>query len=152
LEKPENHGGLPDFVQRPLDREYTARVVPLIQERVKLLPEARDMMEFFYLPAGLEIDPNLLVGKRFAEDRSTAQLLLQEALVACEQVKSWDHEALLDALTAVAEQHGVKRGDLLSMVRIAVTGRTVAPPLTESMEIIGRDRCLLRLKDAVNAL
>jgi glutamyl-tRNA synthetase len=152
LEKPESDGGLPGLVKRPLDPEYTARIVPLIQERVKLLPEARDMMEFFYLPAGVEIDPNLLLGKRFAEDRSMAQLLLQEALVACERVESWDHEALLDALTAVAEEHGIKRGDLLGMVRIAVTGRTVAPPLTESIEIIGRERCLLRLKDAVNAL
>lgn len=152
LEKPESEGGLPSSVSRPLDVAYTARIVPLIQERVKLLPEARDMMEFFYLPAGVEPDPSMLLGKKFAENRSLAQLLLQEAVVACEQVEAWEHDALLAVLTEVGERHEVKRGDILGMIRIAVTGRSVAPPLTESMEILGRERCVLRLQDAVNAL
>jgi glutamyl-tRNA synthetase len=119
---------------------------------VKLLPEARDMMEFFYRPAGVEPDPQLLLGKRFADDRSQAQLLLQEAVVACEGVEHWESDAILAALDDVRTRNEVKRGDFLGMVRIAISGRTVAPPLTESMEIIGRDRCVLRLKDALNAL
>jgi glutamyl-tRNA synthetase len=110
------------------------------------------MMAFFYLPAGVDPDPHLLLGKRFADDRSKAQLVLQEAIVACEQVGDWKHEAILAALDEVGSRNEVKRGDFLGMVRIAVTGRSVAPPLTESMEILGRERCVLRLRDAVNAL
>lgn len=152
LEKPEDEGGLPDHIARPLDLEYTARIVPLIQERVKLLPEARDMMAFFYLPAGVEPDPALLLGKKFADDRTLARLLLQEAIVAVEQADPFGHETLLATLTEVGERHGVKRGDILGMVRIAITGRSVAPPLTESMEILGRERCILRLREALNAI
>ncbi|MGE0059127.1 MAG: glutamate--tRNA ligase [Dehalococcoidia bacterium] len=152
LEKPEANGGLPDTIARPLDLEYTARIIPYIRERVKLLPEARDMMEFFYHPAGIEPDPQLLLGKRFADDHSRAQLVLQEAIVACERVEEWKHEAILEALDGVATYNEIKRGDFLGMIRIAITGRSVAPPLTESMEILGRDRCVLRLREAVNAL
>lgn len=152
LEKPESAGGLPDEIERPLDLDYTARIVPLVRERVKLLPEARDMMEFFYRPAGIDPDPHLLLGKRFAEDRSLAQLVLQEAIVACEQVEIWEHEAILAALDGVGNRNNLKRGDFLGMIRIAVTGRSVAPPLTESMELLGRERCVLRLRDALNAI
>jgi glutamyl-tRNA synthetase len=152
LEKPEDRGGLPETIARPLDLEYTARIVPYVRERVKLLPEARDMMEFFYHPAGIEPDPQLLLGKRFAENRSLAQLVLQEAVVACEQLEEWKSEAILAALDAVAQHNEVKRGDFLGLIRIAITGRPVSPPLQESMEILGRERCVLRLRDAVNAL
>jgi glutamyl-tRNA synthetase len=152
LEKPEERGGLPETIARPLDLEYTARIVPYVRERVKLLPEARDMMEFFYHPAGIDPDPQLLLGKRFAENRSLAQLVLQEAVVACEQLEEWKSEAILAALDAVAQHNEVKRGDFLGMIRIAITGRPVSPPLQESMEILGRERCVLRLRDAVNAL
>jgi glutamyl-tRNA synthetase len=152
LEKPEDRGGLPDTIARPLDLDYTVQIVPLVRERVKLLPEARDMMEFFYHPAGIEPDPQLLLGKRFAENRSLAQLVLQEGIVACEQLETWENDAILETLSAVAEHSELKRGDYLGMIRVAITGRTVSPPLTESMVILGRDRCILRLRDALNAL
>ena len=110
------------------------------------------MMEFFYHSAGIEPDPQLLLGKRFADNRSLAQTLLQEAVVVCERIEIWENQAILDGLSALAEHSEVKRGDFLGMVRIAVTGRSVSPPLTESMEILGRERCVLRLREAVNAL
>jgi glutamyl-tRNA synthetase len=78
--------------------------------------------------------------------------VLQEGIVACEQLETWENDAILETLSAVAEHSELKRGDYLGMIRVAITGRTVSPPLTESMVILGRDRCILRLRDALNAL
>ncbi len=152
LEKPESDGGLPPQVARPIDLEYTTRITPLVQERVKLLPEARDMLEFFFLPGDVEPDPEMLLGKAFADDRTGAVQLLSEALVTVEQTENWDHDSIESTLRALAENQGVKARDLFTLLRIAVTGRTVAPPLFESMELVGQERCVYRLRAAVNAL
>jgi glutamyl-tRNA synthetase len=152
LEKPEDEGGLSARVSRPLDFEYTLSFVPLVKERVKLLSKAREMVDFFYIPDGLDLDPDELLGKPFANDRPRAAALLSEVLVLSEQAPDWTSDALLEGYRALAERLGVKFGDLAGMIRVAITGRRVSPPLTESMEILGRDVCVLRLRDAVQTL
>lgn len=152
LERPEEEGGLPSQVKRPIDGEYTARIVPLVKERVKLLSEARDMMSFFYLPDGVEVDEELMLGKAFRNDRARAGLLLNEALVRAETVDEWIAEKLEAAFRALAEELGVKAGDLFWLIRVATTGRGVSPPLFETMELIGRERCLNRLRTASHLL
>jgi glutamyl-tRNA synthetase len=152
LEKPQDEGGLPGSVPRPLDAAYTQQIIPLVRERVKLLPEARDMMAFFYMPAEIEYDIELLLGKAFREDRQRAALLLNEALVLAESDVAWEHEALEAAYRELATKHEVRAGDLFMLMRVAVTGRSVAPPLFETMVILGRERVVLRLRDAVGRL
>jgi glutamyl-tRNA synthetase len=152
LERPHDQGGLSPAVQRPLDSAYTARILPLVRERVRLLAEARDMMEFFYLPDGVEPDEDLLLGKAFAADRPRAALVLSSALAEADRLEDWEASRLEAAFRSLAEALALKPGDLFMLLRVAVTGRTVAPPLFETMEIIGRERCLLRLRNAVHRL
>jgi glutamyl-tRNA synthetase len=152
LEKPEADGGLPDQVQRPIDFDYTVRIVPLISERVKLLTEAKDMMAFFYLAGSIEPDVDLMLGKAFKDDRRRAALLLSEALVAAEKVEVWEHEVLEEAFRDLAQGLEVRAGDLFMLMRVAITGRAVAPPLFETMAIIGKERCVQRLREAVALL
>jgi glutamyl-tRNA synthetase len=152
LEKPPERGGLPSSVARPLDLDYTLRVLPLVRERVKLLSEARDMMAFFYLPDGVDPDPDVLAGKAFANDHGRAALLLSEALVLAEHSDRWTAELLEPAYRELATRLEVKAGDLFMLMRVAITGRTVSPPLFETMEVVGRQRCILRLREAVNVL
>jgi len=152
LEKPEEDGGLPASVARPLSFDYTLRIVPLVKERVKLLSKAREMMDFFYLPDGVEPEVDELLGKPFRDDRARAALLLSEALVLSEGLADWTSEALLEAYRALAGRLGVKFGDLAMLIRVAVTGRSVSPPLTESMAVLGKARCVLRLRRAVQLL
>jgi glutamyl-tRNA synthetase len=152
LEKPEASGGLPDQVQRPLDLEYTARIVPLVRERVKHLSEARDMMAFFYLPDGVDPSEDMLLGKAFAKDRARGASVLTAALVRAEAVERWTAEFLEAEFRALAQELGVKAGDLFMIMRVAVTGRTVAPPLFETIEIVGRERCVFRLRTAAQFL
>ena len=120
--------------------------MPLIRERVKLLPEARDMMTFFYMPGGVDPDPVQLAGKAFAKDRDRAALLLSEALVAAESVEDWSHERLEEIYRELAARMEAKVGDLFMLMRVALSGRTVSPPLFESLELLGRDRSLDRLR------
>jgi glutamyl-tRNA synthetase len=152
LERPEPDGGLPLQVARPIDREYTQRVVPLVRERVKLLTEARDMMVFFYLPEGVEVEADPLLGKAFKDDRPRAKLLLSEALVLAEHIERWTPEFLERDYRELAERLAVRAGDLFMLMRVAITGRTVSPPLFETMEVVGRERCVSRLRDASNLL
>ena len=152
LERPAAAGGLPDQVERPLDFDFTLRIVPLVRERVKLLSEARDMMAFFYLPDGVEPDTDLLLGKAFAADRGRAVDLLSEALVLTETSERWTAEFLEADYRALAERLAVRAGDLFMLIRVATTARSVAPPLFETMALVGRERCVHRLRVALNLL
>jgi glutamyl-tRNA synthetase len=152
LEKPEDDGGLPSQVSRPLDVDYTRRVLPLVRERVKTLVEARDMMGFFYLPDRLDYEEAFLLGRAFRDDRGRAKRALSEALVVAENVEGWKHDLLETEFRTLAESLELKAGDLFMLMRVAITGRTVSPPLFETMEILGRDRCVARLRPAAQML
>jgi len=152
LERPDDEGGLPSRVERPIDIEYLLRIVPQVRERVKLLPQARDMMSFFLEPDGIDVDERALLGKAFADDKTKAWGALSAALVKAEEIRAWERGSIEAAYIDMHEQLGLKRGDFLMLVRVAVTGRTVSPPLFESMELVGRERCVLRLRDALNLL
>jgi glutamyl-tRNA synthetase len=59
---------------------------------------------------------------------------------------------LEQSMRALAEEIAVKPGDLFMLLRVAVTGKPVSPPLFESMEVLGRERCLSRLTAALDVL
>jgi glutamyl-tRNA synthetase len=109
-------------------------------------------MALFFLPAGVDPDKVQLMGKAFRDDPDRAALLLSEALVQAESIEPWTHDALEPAFRGLAEHLGVKAGDLFMLMRIAVAGRPVSPPLFETMELIGKERCVLRLREAVAIL
>src|SRR5690606_193718 len=153
LERPEAEGGLPDHIERPLDIEYTLSIVPLVKERVKRGPEALNMMGFFYFPATLpDLDAETLAGKTYKDDHAKAALLLSQALVLAESLEDWRAEPLEQAYRDLADRLEVKGRDFFGLMRVAITGRTVSPPLFESMEVLGRERCVLRLREATQTL
>jgi len=141
---------LPARVPRPIDRGVVARVTPLIRERIKLLSEVAGYCDFFFTD-DLHYSDEELLGKAYAGRPADAKAAL-ERVAAIVADGAWSHEALEQAMRALAGELGVKAGDLFSLVRVAVTGRRVSPPLFETMEIVGRERCLARLRRAVEAL
>ncbi|HEY8489938.1 MAG TPA: glutamate--tRNA ligase [Dehalococcoidia bacterium] len=143
---------LPPEVPRPLDRAYVERMVPLIQERIKLLSEAAELTAFFFTPGVPAYDAALLLGKRFQDRPAEALRALETAVARLRGVDAWDAAALEAVLRPLAEELGLKAGDLFGVVRVAVTGRTVAPPLFETMEVLGRERCLERMEAALGRL
>jgi glutamyl-tRNA synthetase len=74
--------------------------------------------------------------------------MLDAAIATFDATSSWDHESLKSALESAGAQRGLKLGKAQAPVRVAVTGRTVGPPLFEALEIMGRDRVMTRLRDA----
>ena len=138
-------------LSRPIDRETVRRLVPLIRERIKRLDEVAAMTEGFFSDE-LSYDASELMGKGFKENASGAQEALLKAKERAEALGSWEHESMEASMRSLAEELGVKAGDLFMLLRVAVTGRPVSPPLFESMELLGRERCLRRLGAAVELL
>ena len=135
-------------VPRPLDREYVARIVPLVQDRARTLGELADLMEFFFLE--LEYDPALLVPKKM--DGAGALQALVTAEERLGRLQAFDQGSLEDLLRPLAEELGVKTGQLFGALRVATTGRPAAPPLFETMEVLGKTRCMERIERAIRLL
>ncbi len=134
---------------KPIDRAYLLRIIPLERERLKRLSEAPPMLSFFFeeQPA---VVPAQLVQK--GTDAGTTRLALERALATAEAIDDWSAASLEPAYRALAEDLGLKTGQLFGAIRVAITGRTAAPPLFETMDVLGRERCLKRLRHAVAAL
>jgi glutamyl-tRNA synthetase len=116
---------------------------PLVQERIGVLSEAPDMLGFLFTE-GVEIDPQA------AEKARTDAPVLPAAIEALEPLPAWataDIQAALRA--ALVDRLGLKPRQAFGPVRVAVTGRSVSPPLFESMELLGRERSLARLRAAL---
>jgi glutamyl-tRNA synthetase len=132
------------------DRETVIRIVPLIQERMKRLDEAPSLVDFFFAEELPDYDPTLLVPKKM--DPASTHLLLGQARAVFEDVSPFAHDALETALRGLAETMEVKVGQLFTPIRVAVCGRTVAPPLFGTLEILGRARVLKRIDSGLEKL
>jgi glutamyl-tRNA synthetase len=120
--------------------ELVAAAAPLVQERVQTLAEAADMLRFLVVD-DIEIDP--------AAAGQLDPVVLAAAIPALSQLPGWDTASIEAALrAALVEGLGLKPRNAFGPIRVAVTGRTVAPPLFQSLELLGRDRTLARLEAA----
>ena len=146
--------GLPTSA-RPVDRDYLTSIVPLERERLKRLSDASEMLSFFF-EERLTYDASLLVPKGL--DAAGARAVLEQALAVAEGapadtgVDDWSVAALEAAYRSLAERLGVKTGQLFGAMRVAVTGRTAAPPLFDTLAVLGKERCVARLRAALEAL
>jgi glutamyl-tRNA synthetase len=125
-------------------------VSPLIRERIKLLREAVSAADFFFLPELAPYDPAELIPPK-GGDAAMARRVLHYALEILPKV-DFDHDSLDQALRAAATHLGVKAGQAFQPIRVAVCGRKNAPPLFETMAVLGRDVCLARIRQAETSL
>jgi len=142
---------LPYFTKAALhaDLAQLVRIAPLIQERVVTLDDGVEMAGFFFrekvTPA-----PSDLVGKEMTPASSA-----EAVRAAAEMINSHadlEDPALESELRELAERLGLKPGQLFGILRAAVTGQTVSPPLFGSMAVIGREKVLERLAAAERIL
>ena len=139
---------LPSEVERPLDTDYIRQIMPLIQERAKTLAEVPQLSEFFFVDK-LEYDAGLLLGKL---ESGQVVKILQATMTKVEGLGNWDAASLEAVLRPMAEELNLKTGVFFGLLRVATTGRTAAPPLFQTMEVLGKERCLERLKTALDKL
>ncbi|MFC1864400.1 glutamate--tRNA ligase [Chloroflexota bacterium] len=141
--------GLPPEVERPLSTEYIRQIMPLVQERAKTLAEVPDLVQFFFVDQ-LDYDASLLVGKNMTQEQALSALRV--AGEKLEQLKLFDTESLEALLRPLAAELGLKTGQLFGTLRTAVTGRTAAPPLFQTMAVLGKERCLRQIEAALDKL
>ena len=140
---------LPAGVARPLDEALVRRLVPLVRERVKTLNDVTPLVDFFF-SEDIEYDASLLVQKKM--DAAGTLRALEAATPRLEEAHPWDGPTLEGVLRPLAEELGLKAGQLFGTLRVACTGKAVAPPLFETMGLLGRECCLEHIARAVELL
>jgi len=130
------------------DEGYVRALLPLVQERARTLAEVVELTEFFFADQ-LDYEPNLLIGEISRESAAGA---LKAASQRLSQLVAFDAASLEGVLRPLAAELGLKTGQLFGLLRVAVTGRTAAPPLFQTMAVLGRERCLKRIDAALQRL
>ena len=135
--------GLFNDVPRPSERALLAAAAPLVQERVNLLGEVPGMVGFLFTADDeLEIEQDARAS--LGDD---AAAVLDAGIAALETLADFTPAAIEEALrAALIDGLGMKPRTAFGPLRVAVSGRRVSPPLFESMELLGRDSTLARLR------
>ena len=129
----------------PVNWQYFLRVVPLIQERLKLLSDSAQMTSYFFVEKLDYSSVNLVQKGMDAESTVTA---LQRAGHALIGIEAFESETLEQALRATGDELEFKPREFFGTLREAITGRSATPSLFEVMEVLGKDRVLARISDA----
>ena len=126
------------------DAKVFAEIAPLIQTRVQLLQEVPSMVDFLF--CDLPTIDDAAFTKAFAPEWASATLIeIRDAYKTCE----FTPDALKAVVETVGEKHTLKLGKLQAPLRVAVTGRSVGPPLFEPIAMLGRDATLKRIDVAL---
>ncbi len=143
------------YVPAVLDDAAIIRVVPLVRERLVRLADVVELASFLW-------EPDAVVASRYEADllapkgggpAEAAQALSQVREIVAElDAADFSADVLEDRCRAAATELSIKPADLFKPIRVALTGRTVSPPLFASMELLGRDRCLARIDEALAKL
>jgi glutamyl/glutaminyl-tRNA synthetase len=124
------------FVPAACSAELLAKIVPLVKERLVTLKDFDELASFFYLePSAVEM----------TTDDKEYLAVAKELLNSCE----WSKEGIEGSLIPAVKDHGWKNGPFFAALRLAITGKKISPPLSESMVILGRDKVLSRLSPKV---
>jgi glutamyl-tRNA synthetase len=122
------------------------QALPIIQERIIKLSEVVPMLSFLFKKK-LEFDEE--TKKKIKE--SDSQKVLKSALASIEALNDWSHTRIEEALRkSLLDELGLKPRIAFGPVRIALTGSPISPPLFESMELLGREVSLQRLREAID--
>lgn len=132
-----------------VDDAQLSQITPLVQERIRTLEEAVEISGFFFRET-VKPDPAQLIGKNMTPSESAKAI--RQAYQVIEALPSMDIEPLETALRLLADEISLKAGQLFGILRVAVTGQRVSPPLIESMAYIGKVEVLARIERSIALL
>ena len=127
------------------EREWFAHTVDILRPRTRLLPDFSHWARAFFSD---DFDYDAEARAKFWKDPKVPDLLAKLAGVL-DALPDWNHDSCDHALRALAESQGVKAGLLINATRVAIVGRAVAPPLFDTMVVLGKSRVVSRLRHAV---
>ena len=122
------------------------RITVLIRERIRLLRDVLTVADFFFVDELPPYDPSELIPQK--GDAAMAVKVLKRAQEVLANVE-FKHDPLDQALRAAAQELGIKAGQMFQPIRVAVCGRKNAPPLFETLEVLGREATLARIDKAL---
>lgn len=134
------------YFTEPVSDEMMTKLrvlVPLVQERLKVLSDVVELTDFVFRPIQ-EPSVESLIGKKMTADESLDTLLKVTALLS--DIAVFSAETMEQPLRQLATDLGLKAGQIFTIIRNCVTGKTVTPPLFGSLEAIGREVTLQRLQ------
>jgi glutamyl-tRNA synthetase len=138
------------YLQNQLfSNEYLSKIVPLVKERVEKSEDFIAYADFFF-SAQTSIDANLLLLKDLSA-KATIEIY-EKLLDNLESLVIFDKASLEQCLRIFCEQNNVKTKDLFMPVRLMVTGKKATPPLFETMEVLGKERCRTRIRASIAAI
>jgi glutamyl-tRNA synthetase len=125
------------------------KIIPLIRERLTTLDDCLAFGSFFFLD---HVNPTAedLIAKGL-DARQSAEIA-KKSYEILSGLSSIDHATAEPPMRAYVEESGLNANQVFGVLRVATTGQKVSPPLFESMEIIGREKCLQRIRNAIDIL
>lgn len=130
--------------------ELLLKIIPVIKVRIKTLNDVVDMAGFFFDEEFKPATPEQLIQKKM--DIESTKLALDASYKALADVDDFEHQSLYEQMKSLAKEIGLKNGQLFGVQRVAITGQSVSPPTFETMEILGKETTLERLKIALESL
>lgn len=119
-----------------LDKDLVEKSIPLIQNRIKRLSDYLPLCEFFFQPPLTPEVKILSANKELCKK-------IQEKLSL---ITDWKANIIGENMMKLVKEEKMKTGEFFMILRVAMTGKKISPPLNESMEILGKDECLTRLR------
>lgn len=138
------------FAPKGLSSTLINRTVPLVQERMAKLSDYPGLVEFLVKEAKYPIKLLIQKGKTKEETKRVLSIISHQSLIISEN--DWKHNNLEKVCRDLANKSNWKTRDLFMTIRVAITGKTITPPLFESMELLGKKTTLLRLQKALKML
>jgi len=133
----------------PVTSEKMDAITPLIRERIKLLRDVLTAANFFFVEKLPPYDPAELIPQKGDAAMALRVLIRAKEILAQTEFK---HDPLDQALRAAAQEMGLKAGQMFQPIRVAVCGRKNAPPLFETLQVLGRETTLTRIDQAIEKL
>ncbi|MEX0594744.1 MAG: glutamate--tRNA ligase [Patescibacteria group bacterium] len=130
------------------DPEFFLQAIQLVQERLKLLGEIEGLIEFFYREP--QYEAGLLIARKSDEERTLKALELAREEI--KKLKKLTLDQTEFVLRDAADDNGLKAGEMLWAVRVALTGKEASPGVFELLEAFGKDEALKRIETAIQKL
>ncbi len=124
-----------EYIGKEYSEDIVEKTIPLIKERIKKFSDYLPLCGFFFKqPTAYDIE----MGK-YKETLKTVYKSLNN-------IQEWNVMNIGQVLVKTANELGIKNSEFFMMLRVAITGKKISPPLNESMEILGKEECLTRIQ------
>ena len=125
------------YKDQKLPEDLVEKTIPLVKERMKKLSDYLPLCEFFFAKQ-----------EKYEIDLKENTELLKKIMTTLESVSDWKAGLIGQRMVKLAQKEGVPNSKFFMILRVAISGKKITPPLNESMEILGKEECVSRIKSA----